>query len=61
MTNLLAVIKENKGKILKRTLMVGGALIGLAIVTKMIRSNNDEEIESSKEVSDAANEVSTEV
>ena len=35
--NLLEVIKENKKAILKKALIVGGAIAGLVIVAKMVK------------------------
>ena len=49
MGKLLASINENKGKILKTTLIVGGAVLVLGLVTKMFRSSEDEELEISEE------------
>lgn len=44
MKNILEVIKENKGKILKRGLIILGAAAGLFIVGKILmRTNSDPE------------------
>jgi hypothetical protein len=49
MGKLLESINDNKGKILKTTLIVGGAVLVLGLVTKMFRSSEDEELEISEE------------
>lgn len=41
MMNLLEVIKENKKTILKKALIVGGAIAGLVLVAKMVKPNDE--------------------
>lgn len=45
---IINTIKANKGKIIKKTLIIVGAAVGLAIVAKAVASkrNGDEGIES---------------
>lgn len=40
---IFEVIKTNKKAIFKKALIIGGAIAGLVIVTKMVKSKNDEE------------------
>lgn len=58
--SIIEVIKTNKKAILKRALIIGGTIAGLAIVMKMAKSN-DSEVEDCNEVVEASNEESSEV
>lgn len=40
---LLTVIKENKGKIIRRALLVVGAALGLTLVSKAIKHQEEDE------------------
>lgn len=41
MNNLLEVIKENKSAIIKKALIIGGAIAGLALVYKMTQPGEE--------------------
>ena len=56
--NLLEVIKENKKAIIKKALIVGGAIAGLVIVAKMVKPN--EEILELEEVTEIPSEENSE-
>lgn len=59
--SIIEVIKANKGTILKRALIVGGAVVGLTVVMAMAKSNDSEEVEVIEEVVETSNEDSLEV
>ena len=57
--NLLEVIKENKKAIIKKALIVGGAIAGLVIVAKMVKPT-DEFNETIEEVTEIPSEENSE-
>jgi hypothetical protein len=41
-TTIFEAVKTSKGGILKKALIIGGAIVGLAIVTKLVKSRNSD-------------------
>jgi hypothetical protein len=42
MKNLLEVVKANKGRIVKRALIIGASIAGLVVVGKLVAPKKDE-------------------
>lgn len=45
MKNVIEVIKANKETVIKKTLIVAGTLVGLALVSKVFKDEDEDDIE----------------